>query len=151
MSISRDTLTLGIAVLGAALGVINTWNSLRSSRVRLRVTPKWALTPDWTGLSIDVVNLSSFPVTITEVGFTLGRSLSRLPRRVPIPHHSVVHGPALPVVLQPRDLLDVVFSCEWVGSLRIHSAYALTASGEIARGNSGALRQFRARGHKSLG
>jgi hypothetical protein len=151
MSLSRDTITLAIAVLGAGLGIINTWHSLRSARVRIRVIPKWALTADWTGLSIDVVNLSNFPVTITEVGFTLERGLSRLPRRVPIPSSAVMQGPTLPVLLQPREALDIVFSCEWVGSLQIHEAYALTASGEIARGRSGALRQFCARGNKVLG
>lgn len=151
MSLSRDTLTLAIALLGAVLGVVNTWNSLRSSRVLIRVTPKWVVASDWTGLSIDVVNLSNFPVTITEVGFTIGRSFDRLPRRVQIPPGAVMRGPALPLLLRPHEALDVMFSCDWVGSLEIHRAYALTASGVIARGNSGALRQFRARGTKVIG
>lgn len=150
MTLSNDAITLGIAIFGAVLGLVNTWHSLRSVRARLKVTPKWAIAPGWSGLSVDVVNLSNFPVTITEVGFTLGKSLSRLPRRAPIPSHAIMHGPSLPVVLQPHDALDIVFSCDWVGTLPIHRAYALTATGKFARGNSGALRQFRARGNKTI-
>jgi hypothetical protein len=35
--------TLAIAVLGAALGVINTWHALDRTRVKLRVRPKHAI------------------------------------------------------------------------------------------------------------
>ena len=146
----QQWLTLGLAVLGAVLGVLNTWDGLRSRRVRLQVTPRWSMAPNWTGLSIEVINLSSFPVTIREVGFTLDRSRKRLPRRVPIPNHAIVNDATYPSTLQPREVLDLVFSVEWVGSLHLRAAYAITSSGEIARGTSGALEQFIRRGNKTI-
>jgi len=36
----KDFLTIGCAVLGAALGIINTVTGLNQRRVKLRVTPK---------------------------------------------------------------------------------------------------------------
>jgi len=35
-----ESITLSIALVGAVLGVINTWHQLDRSRVKLRVTPK---------------------------------------------------------------------------------------------------------------
>ncbi len=148
--LSGDEITLGIAILGAALGILNTWQSFSLRRVRLRVTPKWSLAHNWTGLSIDVVNLSAFPVTITEVGFTLDHSRKSLPKRVPIPAHETVQGEPLPTTLQPHHSLDIAFNADFLGSLDIRKAYALTSSGEIARGTSGALKQFQLRGNRVL-
>lgn len=148
MSIWTDAITLGLATIGANLGVVNTWTTLRGKKVRLLVTPKWGLAPGWTGLSIDVVNLSSFPVTITEIRFTLDRSRSSLPKRVPIPSDAIVQGERVPTTLQPHHSMDVVFEVDWLGSLDIVMAYALTSGGAITRGTSGALKQFRSRGNR---
>jgi hypothetical protein len=66
----KDFITLGAALLGAGLGIMNTWNSLSQRRVRLRVTPSHAIVVPF-GIdmfSIEVVNLSSFSVTVKEVG-----------------------------------------------------------------------------------
>ncbi len=82
-----ESTTLAVALLGAVLGIINTWHSLKRGRVMLRVTPKLSIVDERRGialsrthgrefrddakecLSIEVVNLSAFPVTISEVGF----------------------------------------------------------------------------------
>ena len=37
-----DGITLAIAVLGAALGIINTWKSIDKDRLKLKVIPKHA-------------------------------------------------------------------------------------------------------------
>jgi len=68
--------TLAIAVLGAVLGVINTWQALDKSRVKLRVRPKQVLPvgaadPRLT-FCIEVTNLSAFAVTVSEVGVFYG-------------------------------------------------------------------------------
>ena len=73
--------TLGIALLGAVLGIINTWHQISKDRVRLRVAPKIVrlVQADQTSgpqLCIEVINLSTFPVTISGVGFcTRGNDL----------------------------------------------------------------------------
>jgi hypothetical protein len=106
---------------------------LRSKRERLRVTPKWSLASGWTGLLVDVANLSSFPVTIIEIGFTLDRSRRSLPKRVPIPAHAIVHGDCLPATVQPLHSISIVFGADWLHELRVCKAYALTSGGGIAR------------------
>jgi len=70
----KDYLTIAAALLGAVLGVMNTWNAIDQRRVRLRVRPSHAITvPDGAlKFCVEVLNLSAFAVTITEVGFSLG-------------------------------------------------------------------------------
>jgi hypothetical protein len=67
-----EGVTLSIAVLGAVLGVINTWRAIDSSRVKLKVLPRHAIpvggAPSHIGFCIAVTNLSAFPVTVNEVG-----------------------------------------------------------------------------------
>lgn len=91
---SIEAVIFTIATLGVGLGIVNLWYSRRSHRVRLRVIPKLAFdvesirytasiwnknaarlheagnTKRW---MIDVINLSSFAVTIDEVGFSDGK------------------------------------------------------------------------------
>jgi len=59
------------AFTGAILGIINTVHRIRSEGVRLRVTPRLVKAAcDWAAvnLRVQVVNHSSFPVTIVDVG-----------------------------------------------------------------------------------
>src|ERR1700682_709418 len=77
----KDVITIGAASVGAVLGVMNTWNAMNQRRVRLRVTPVFLTTTegDPVGYAIEVVNLSAFPVTVAEVGFSASGN-----RRVPV-------------------------------------------------------------------
>ena len=75
---AKDMFTISCAVLGAVLGVINTWHGLNQRRVKLKVVPMVAY-PIVYGRKfdqemgcVDVTNLSTFPVTLREVGFTNG-------------------------------------------------------------------------------
>lgn len=67
-----EAVTLAIALLGAALGVINTWHALDNTRVKLRVRPMQAIPVGTTDsrftFCIEVTNLSSFAVTVNDVG-----------------------------------------------------------------------------------
>ena len=67
-------ITLSVAVLGAVLGIINTWRMLDASRVKLRVGPGHLIPVGGVNPSLDfyisVTNLSTFPVTIREVGIS---------------------------------------------------------------------------------
>ena len=67
-----QAVTLAIALLGAVLGVINTWHALDKNRVKLKVVPKIAMTlgrsGSAVGFCIEITNLSAFAVTVDEAG-----------------------------------------------------------------------------------
>src|SRR3546814_15013816 len=69
----QEALTIGIAALGAFLGVMNTWQAINRDRVRLRVRQLsvMAIATGDQGYGLEVVNLSSFTVAVEEVGFTV--------------------------------------------------------------------------------
>lgn len=80
---SKDVVALSMAAVGAVLGIINTWHSLDQRRVRLRVVPKLAhpiINGEFgpTMGCIEVVNLSTFPISVEEIGFTLKGQSKRL-------------------------------------------------------------------------
>lgn len=137
-----SAITLAIAILGAVLGILNTWNSINDRRVRLRVVPKWSIGPNFQGLAIEVVNLSAFPVTISEIGFTIGRSRSGLPRRAPITSQKILNGTVLPIRLDRHHSFSAIFLSQGLSEHDIRKAYALTSSGVIRKGESPALKQF---------
>ncbi|ACB76680.1 hypothetical protein [Opitutus terrae] len=67
-----DAITLGIALLGAALGLSNLWREIDRARIKLRVRPQgWVDSLRNHGLCIDVVNRSEYAVTIVAVGIKL--------------------------------------------------------------------------------
>jgi hypothetical protein len=87
----KDMTTVGLAALGAGLGVMNTWNALNQRRERLDVRPTYAVDPNGqrpTMLSIAVTNLSSFPMTINEVGNT-GKARAKGGKRAVSPSHTL--------------------------------------------------------------
>lgn len=137
--------TLAIAMLGAALGIINTWIAVSNRRVRLKVRPMWTVGagPN-AGFSIEVTNLSTFPLTITEVGFLYGRGKSLAPARMVITQPMVVDGKGWPRRLEAREEVSVYFD---LGSIPtgepFRRAYTKTACGEVATGDSPALKQLR--------
>ena len=71
-----QAVTLTIACIGCGLGILNTWKTFDKERTRLTVRPLNAIPVGAAAMmhpqvefSIEVVNRSSFPVTVTEVGF----------------------------------------------------------------------------------
>ena len=139
-----DWITLGIALLGAGLGVWNAWQAGRDRSVRFKVQPTQAIgigasVP--TCLSIEVINMSSFPITVTEVGLTIGKPRGSLPRRAMMSPHSIVSG-SLPMRLEPRHSGSVVGWLRELPNDGWDHAYARTSGGEIGFGSSPALRQW---------
>jgi hypothetical protein len=68
-----DGIILAIALLGACLGIINTWKAIDRDRLKLKVIPKHTIPaghfPDQSvTFCIEVTNLSIFAVTINEAG-----------------------------------------------------------------------------------
>jgi hypothetical protein len=138
-----EAITLGIAVLGAALGIINTWHSLNQSKPRLRVRflNNYAL-PDVTlaSYSIEVINLSSFPLTVREIGFSQSpfwvRDIHRA-MALPMPEF----GHQLPYTIEPRQQANffLPLNLEVSVNRKIRAAYVKTDCGLYFRGTSPAL------------
>ena len=115
----KDIIALVLGTIGTTLGVINLIRSFWDDRVRLRVIPSLArILPD--GLisassaaalqtllkarelptvSIEVINLSKFPVTVSEIGLCEGH----LKKRAPFIKAQIVKGEDLPRRLEPRE------------------------------------------------
>jgi hypothetical protein len=146
-----NDLTAAIAVLGAATGIfgaalslINTWRAFDRDRVKIRVVPMIAfpVTGGVVGkeplLSIEVTNLSTFPVTIAGVGYLMHGTKSRLAITSPIIHD----GGAFPRRLEPRSTFSVYAVADTAREpqfAKVRCAYAQTACGCTIRGKSKAL------------
>ncbi|MEH2501408.1 hypothetical protein V1290_000219 [Bradyrhizobium sp. AZCC 1578] len=142
----KDIITVGLASIGAVLGVMNTWNALSQRRVRLVVRPAFAF-PNNGGppmLSISVTNFSNFPLTITEVGFAGPKGAKRGPRAM-IVQPQVIDGKPWPRRLASREAISLYFGVEDVAreAKVLAKAYAGTECGEYAYGTSPALDQLR--------
>ena len=69
---TKDLIIFGVALLGAGLGVLNYWRVVDREKVRLRVVPQGYFSSSGeSGICVDVVNLSAFPVTVSQVAFDL--------------------------------------------------------------------------------
>ena len=142
-----QALTLVIASIGCVLGVLNTWKTYDKERVKLIVRPAHiipvgaaaAMYPN-ARFSIEVINRSSFPVTVTEVGF-LHRGLSS---RAAVVMPIVIDGKGgFPRKIEAREAVS--FYTEKPGprdGKPLTCAYARTADGRTFKGNSPALRQL---------
>jgi len=143
----KDIITIGLASVGAALGVMNTWNALSQRRVWLVVRPTYALDPEGLRppmLSISVTNLSSFPMTINEVGFTGPKGATKGKRAMIVQPH-VIDGKSWPRRLESREAVSLYFGLEDVrrDPAYLAKAYAGTECGVYAYGTSPALDQLR--------
>lgn len=136
-------ITLSIAVVGAVLGLINTWHGLDMSRVKLKVRPAHAIPvaaadPALT-FCIEITNLSAFPVTVDDVGvFYHGTD-----RRGSIVLPVLIDGGRWPRRLEPRTSVTVYgHRPTSTPQQRIKCAYAKTECGVTETGSSPALRQI---------
>lgn len=139
----KDFITLGAALLGAALGIMNTWNAMSQRRVRVRVNPAFALTADGNpfGFSVEIVNLSTFPLTLAEIGFEIGGG-----RRASVQSPQFLDSKNLPRRIESRESVIVLFTPQNFGvplpEINLGRAYARTACGRIIFGDSPAGRKF---------
>jgi hypothetical protein len=137
----KDVITLGVALLGAGLGIMNTWNAVSQRRVRVRVAPSFLTEPDGSplGFSIEIINLSAFPITLAEVGFDAGRG-----KRVPARAAHFPDNKPLPRRIEPRESVLAMFCPAEFGlpNIELGDAYVRTACGRTVYGNSPAGRQF---------
>jgi hypothetical protein len=141
-----NAITLSIALLGAVLGIINTWKSINRDRLKLIVIPKHAI-PVSNFINqnirfcIEVINLSTFPVTITEIGLLYHNTNVRGAAINPI----ITDGGAFPRRLEPRTSFTAYLRADIFQADRkykVKCAYAATDCGEQIKGNSPALKQL---------
>lgn len=141
-----DGITLSIAVLGAVLGILNTWLSIDRDRVKLKVIPKQAvpvgaMMDQRVRLCIDITNFSTFPLIITEIGVLYRGSNNRGAVLNPI----IMDGGSFPRKLEPRTSFTAYMHPEALfhdhGHL-VKYAYAKTDCGVLIKGNSPALKQM---------
>ncbi len=138
-----QAITLSIAILGAVLGLINTWHGLDKSRVKLKVRPAHAIPVGGTNptltFCIEVTNLSSFAVTVYDVGvFYNGTD-----RRGSIVQPVLIDGGKWPRRLEPRSSVTVYGQRpDSPPHKRIKCAYARTECGVTKTGTSPALKQI---------
>lgn len=79
LRISRDDVTLSIALMGALLGLLNTWRSFAKDRPRLRVSVKgWLSSCGDSGFCVEVANTGFVPVSVSQVGILLRRPRGRV-------------------------------------------------------------------------
>lgn len=135
--------TLAIAVLGAVLGVINTWHALDRTRVKLRVRPKHAFPvggfDSRLTFCIEITNLSAFAVTVEEAGVLYKGSNSRDAYTQPV----LIDGGAWPRRLESRSSVTVYGqSPEPHLGHALKCAYARTACGVVRKGTSPAFKQL---------
>lgn len=138
-----QAVTLAIALLGAALGLINTWHTLDKNRVKLRVVPKRAIpygaADPRISLCIEVTNLSSFPLTIDEVGIFFKGTDRRAAVVTPVLPDN---GP-WPRRLEPRSSISAYSQLpEPRKGRRMRCAYARTQCGRTVEGNSPAFKKI---------
>lgn len=152
------TITMITAVVGAAcgiaglvLGIINTWAEAQHNKVKLKVVPEWAFTVNVEGsppfnFEIEIINLSEFPVVISEVGFTCRGNAHLVPTGYAV--HNYTYSTALPCRLEPHAsctefyLLEKSAIDEQPEFGKVNGAYARTQCGARITGASSALRQI---------
>jgi hypothetical protein len=151
MIMDEGLITLVIAVVGAVtgvsgliLGILNTWRAFDRDRVKLKVSPRWAiysLPIKGAGhlLCVEVINMSYLPITISQVGFTVSEPKDHFLAFLPMPDM----GDTLPKRLEPRTSMTVyvperVSSGE--GFDKVEKAFAKTECGHSFYGTSPALK-----------
>lgn len=138
-----QAVTLSVAVLGAVLGVINTWQGVDKSRVKLKVMPKGAIPVGGAdprlSFCIEVTNLSAFAVTVSDVGVFYHGTKDR----GCIVHPFLIDGGPWPRRLEPRSSVTVYSQQPESGAdRRIKCAYARTDCGSTRTGNSPVLKHI---------
>jgi hypothetical protein len=135
----KEGITLGIALLGAVLGVLNLWRAFDRDRIRLKVIPQsYIHTNGFAGLCVEVVNLSYIPVTLKQIGFRVQHQ----EKFIQSIEYQMSDAARLPHRLEPRAACVVYYppGVEDAELFRhVTSAYSKTACGRIFTGTSPAL------------
>ena len=142
MDLSID-ITMAIAVLGAVLGIINTWTTVNSTRVKMRVRPLRVFTERGSMIAIEVTNLSNFALTINDVGFLFSRPWKSTPERLCLKSPIFFDNGQWPRKLEPREQVTAyIFLHDLPNGRSLWAGYARTMCDEIAYGKTPALKEI---------
>ena len=152
-----QAITISVALVGAILGILNTWNSIKKERVRLKVYPSNAYKFYQTiggevkyeeGISIDIINLSYFPVTIAELGFAnfyIFSNKLRGAKSLPLNFENP-GGASLPYRLETRDSIYFYLNESYFERKDLFQknkyVYARTACGKFFKGKNKEFDRF---------
>jgi len=133
-----------LGVVGSFLGVINFILSLSKSRVRLKVFPKITVflenknqkTELIQRVCVEVLNLSEFPISISEAGFIMRR-----PRNVKVTFldKKLAHGGTLPKRMDPRTSITIYHpnpNFFKTDAHKISGAFVITECGKEIKGKN---------------
>ena len=162
----KDIIVMVAAIVGMVLGIYNFVHSLITEHVRLRIIPKSSsyIGRDDNGrehyinnkdhynfddprrqpetLSVEIINLSKFPVTVDGVGLARRWHRQRMVLAVPI----LPDRGTWPRKLESRDAVTIHFDAiqllnvDNIGAVK--TAFATTQCGTTRYGTSGALKEF---------
>ncbi len=139
-------ITLFIAIVGAGLGIMNTWRAFGRDRVRLRlisrrVVPRPGIDPR-IKLCVDITNLSTFPITIKEVGVFYRGSRRRSVNKDPM----TLDTGDFPRRLEPRTLFTVCLFQDLLEESKdgcpVKSVYVSTDCGAVAKVSSSPSKKY---------
>jgi hypothetical protein len=145
--ITKNHITLFLAVVGSALGVINLWHQLKKDKLRVKVIPIFVVSYTAQNkikqLGVEVINRSNYAVTIHEVGF-FTRNVKRDGRMV-IVSPITADGKPWPRRLEPRESVTACPNNNIFNEKdfkQIKKAYARTACGYTFYGTSKVLKNL---------
>jgi hypothetical protein len=148
--ILKDIVTSLAAFVGMSLGIYNFWKERGKEKVKLRVIPKSVQQKGFNSLdnnpqdffAIEVVNISRFTVTITEVGFLVSGTKQRISCSSPI----LDTQEKFPKKLEPRESLTAYVDLQSMLSStnirNVYCAFAKTSCDHIETGKTKALKQL---------
>lgn len=157
---TKDVITIGMAAVGSALGIFNTWVAYRRGQPRIRVTPQTystelggtlvssiptPMSAEWEEVCVEITNTGGISLTISEIGFLIRGDSSG---RHVIRNFANADNPPLGRKLGPRESM-VAYLAPGGGVASIRNgawkAYATTSCGVTANGVSRAFTALRDR------
>lgn len=127
----ESIITFSLSVLGTGLGILNYWRDASKDKVRLKVIPKRVVASGSAdpriNIGIEIINMSTFPLTICESGFVSREKKKRLAIIQPI----TANNETYPIRLEPRTAITIYAILEDVDAIMTECAYASTSCAMI--------------------
>jgi len=139
--------SMALGSVGTLIGVLTFRNTINRQKVKLAVTPApGRTTPQGDPcVCVEVVNLSSFAVTISEIGLNRrdGKCYSLLDR-------PLTDGRRLPQRVESRESVTAYFPGSGIDIDQATTGFAKTACGYMQEGDSPAWKQITERAETSI-
>jgi len=135
-----DPVSVTIGAVATLVAVLTFRNTINRQQVLLQVTPA----PGWTTpqgdpcVCVEVVNHSSFAVTISEIGLNRDDS-----RRYSILDRPLTNGRPLPQRLESRESITAFFPASEIDLSVVSVGFTKTSCGKVQVGDSPGWKQLR--------